>query len=1126
MKKNLHGDFRLGRRKQKILMIMKLSLILTIVLFVSNVQANLSQTAKFTLKLSGVSIEKVFKEIESKSDLKFVYQVDDIERLKKQNLDFSEADIHTILSECLEGSDLEYLIENDYIIIHPVEKIAGELSAIEIKGKVTDSEGTPLPGATIMEKGTLKGVITDVEGNYTITVSGSNSFLEISFIGFDSQTIEVKNQQLINVVLEESTTTLDEVVITGIFTRRADTYTGAASVATAKELKQFGNQNLITTLRNIDPSFNIIESNVFGSNPNRLPEIQIRGNSSIPNVDQLGDETRVALNTPLIILDGFESTLQRLLDMNQDEVESITILKDASATSIYGSRGANGVVVIQSKAPIKGNLRVTYTSNVTLEIPDLSSYNLLNARDKLDLELKVGLYNQPRAEVDFLFKQYYNFLLSEVNAGVDTDWMPIPLRTGVGQRHNLRLEGGDDQFRYSVSAQVNNVQGVMKGSYRNTFNGTINLTYLHKNVKFTNILLITIGNTAESPYGSFSDYVKLNPYWRPYDENGNVNKLLGDPNSIYIVGAVFSNEGLRTNPLYNATLNTFDKTNTTGFTNNTSVEWNISPSLTLRGQLGITKDIMQSDKFRPSDHTAFANYTESQIFRKGDYAYGINNSFKYAGSLNLNYSKLFAEKHNIFVGVDYNIRQSKSSTYNFLAEGFSNAKFDFLSMALQYAEGKKPTGTERLTRAVSLTASANYTYDNRFYLDLSLRTDGSSQFGSKSRFAPFWSTGIGWNIHNEEFLKNNELINRLKVRASVGITGSQNFASYQALSTYRYYTNDRYYNWNGNYMLGLGNKDLKWQQKMNYNWGVEIEMLDRYLCFYANYYIEKTKDLVSSVNLPASSGFSKYIENIGKIENKGFELKATVYLIKNLSNNIRWYFDLGIIHNENKIVEISQAMNDAQKKIKNAKEANPNILYQKGYSTNTIWVVPSLGIDPSNGKEIYVDKDGHSTYTWSAKNLKASGIAEPKYFGNLNSRFNYKSFSINVSFSYRFGGQMYNSTLIDKVENANYKYNVDSRVYDNRWQKPGDNAAFKGLLVTTATNKTSRFVQDENTITCRNINIQYKVTSDKLNKMLGIKTLRLQANVSNLFYFSTIKQERGTSYPFSKEFSFSLTATF
>lgn len=1091
-------------------------------LLVVSLYASAASAQKITLNLKRASLKEIFGKLESQTGMSFMWDERILRKSTPQDVQVSNATLPEVMNMVLRNQPLTYRIVNKMVVIN--EKIVtttpGENILQEISGAVRDESGKAIPLATVRIKGTTRGAVSSPDGAFRLEVRDFPVTLQFTCQGYVPQEIKVTGAGTLNVVLKRSLQQINEVVVTtGIFNRKKESFTGAVTTVTAEQLAQFGNRNLITSLRNIDPSFNIVESNTFGSNPNRLPEIQIRGNSSLPNVNELQDETRVGMNTPLVVLDGFESSLQKLLDINQNEVESITMLKDASATAIYGSRGANGVIVIKTRAPQPGKLRLSYRGDVNIEMPDLTAYDVLNAREKLELEYKVGLYDNARAENDVVLKQYYNYLMSEVNRGVETDWLSKPVRTGIGQRHNLRLEGGDNAFRYSVSAQVNDIQGVMKGSARRTFNGTINLSYYYRNIRFTNSLLIGLGESAESPYGSFSDYVKMNPYWSPYDEKGRVRKQLGYPGSNIYTGRW---SPLPTNPLYDATLNTFREYKTTDITNNLSVEWRLHPDLLFRARLGLTKMNSDSDYFRPADHTAFAS-TEN-ILRRGSYRYGVNKGFSYDASANLSYTRQFGS-HALFAGLDYNIRESRASGYSFLAEGFTNPNFDFISMALQYAEGGKPGGTESLSRSVGVTGSMNYTYDERYFMDLSLRSDGASQFGRLNRFAPFWSAGLGWNLHKESMFKDLAFINRLKLRGSAGVTGSQNFNAYQALSTYRYFTDDRYYNWTGAYLLGLGNEFLKWQQKMNYNIGLEADLFDRRLSFVADYYIETTNGLISSVDLPASSGFPSYIENIGKLENRGIELKATAFLVRNAQKGIAWSVSGALVHNVNRIVQISDALKAAQKSIENAAGAVPGFLYKEGYSSNTIWVVPSLGIDPSTGKEMYLDRNGQPTYTWNSLDLRASGISEPAYFGNFSTLLRYKNFSMNLSFGYRFGGQLYNQTLIEKVENADYAYNVDARVYDNRWQKPGDNAAFKGLLVTARTNRTSRFVQDEKTLTMQNANFQYDVKSAFAKKM-KMQALSFSANMADLFYLSTVRRERGTNYPFSRQMSLTVNAMF
>ena len=1022
----------------------------------------------------------------------------------------------------LKETSLTCVFEEDMVMLR--ERQQQQVSELVVKGLVTDTKKQPLPGVTVMIKGTSLGTVTDAEGHYVLTIPQRDELvLVFSFVGMNSREVTYKGEKELNVELEEKIAEMDEVVVTGIFQKSQASFTGSATTVTAKELQQFGNRNLLQSLHNIDPSINIIENNAFGSNPNRLPEVQIRGNSSIPNVDELKDQTRVDLNTPLIVLDGFETTLQKLIDINENEVETLTILKDASATAIYGSRGANGVIVITTKKPAMGQLRVSYKGDVNIEIPDLTGYDLLEAREKLELEKRVGLYSKPsNPDQDWRLQRYYSYLLDEVNSGVNTYWLSKPLQTSVGQRHALKVEGGDKSFRYSASLQWNDIRGVMKESYRKTFNGAIQLSYYWKNLKFSNNLMISAGKRQESPYGDFSEYAKMNPYWRTHDENGKILKRLGNSGEI---DYDFRWSRLPVNPLYNATLNTYDRGNNTDITNNFMLEWKVLETLDLRGRFGITKNTDETRVFKPADHTDFADYSEDDMFRKGTYAYGISNSFSYEGSLNLAYHQSFG-KHLLVAGVDVNLREGRSRSSSFKAEGFTNENFDDISSALQYEKNGKPSGAESTVRSVGFTGNVNYTYDNRYFADLSGRMDGSSQFGSNKRFAPFWAVGIGWNMHNESFLKEVSWVNMLKLRFSVGTSGSQHFNAYQAIQTYRYFLDDKYYAWNGSSLIAMGNPDLKWQQKRDYNIGLDVKLWDNRITIGGDFYIAKTNDLISTLTLPAANGFTTYIENIGSLKNTGYELRLSAYVLR--KDQMSWSVSLAGIHNKNKIVEVSQALLDAQNAIESEDLVNPNVQFRPGYSSNTIWTVRSAGIDPGTGKEVFISRDGNRTYNWSASDIVATGVSDPKLEGNISSMFRYKGLSLNVSFGYRFGGQIYNSTLANKVEVSKTAigWNVDARVFHDRWKNIGDQASFKGLDDFTPTNKTSRFVQDETTFRCQNMTLQYELKSQALNKLLGIDYCLFSASTSDLFYISTVKRERGTSYPFSRQFSLGVNVVF
>ncbi len=1122
MQKKLFYYLFYRKRYVKFFQIMRLCFLFVFLGMLSATAKTIAQEQVISLNLKNVTYLELFNELHRQTGVRFLYSSDQLENLSRIDVVADRKKMREVLEDALKETSLTCVFEEDMVMLR--ERQQQQVSELVVKGLVTDTKKQPLPGVTVMIKGTSLGTVTDAEGHYVLTIPQRDELvLVFSFVGMNSREVTYKGEKELNVELEEKIAEMDEVVVTGIFQKSQASFTGSATTVTAKELQQFGNRNLLQSLHNIDPSINIIENNAFGSNPNRLPEVQIRGNSSIPNVDELKDQTRVDLNTPLIVLDGFETTLQKLIDINENEVETLTILKDASATAIYGSRGANGVIVITTKKPAMGQLRVSYKGDVNIEIPDLTGYDLLEAREKLELEKRVGLYSKPsNPDQDWRLQRYYSYLLDEVNSGVNTYWLSKPLQTSVGQRHALKVEGGDKSFRYSASLQWNDIRGVMKESYRKTFNGAIQLSYYWKNLKFSNNLMISAGKRQESPYGDFSEYAKMNPYWRTHDENGKILKRLGNSGEI---DYDFRWSRLPVNPLYNATLNTYDRGNNTDITNNFMLEWKVLETLDLRGRFGITKNTDETRVVKPADHTDFADYSEDDMFRKGTYAYGISNSFSYEGSLNLAYHQSFG-KHLLVAGVDVNLREGRSRSSSFKAEGFTNENFDDISSALQYEKNGKPSGAESTVRSVGFTGNVNYTYDNRYFADLSGRMDGSSQFGSNKRFAPFWAVGIGWNMHNESFLKEVSWVNMLKLRFSVGTSGSQHFNAYQAIQTYRYFLDDKYYAWNGSSLIAMGNPDLKWQQKRDYNIGLDVKLWDNRITIGGDFYIAKTNDLISTLTLPAANGFTTYIENIGSLKNTGYELRLSAYVLR--KDQMSWSVSLAGIHNKNKIVEVSQALLDAQNAIESEDLVNPNVQFRPGYSSNTIWTVRSAGIDPGTGKEVFISRDGNRTYNWSASDIVATGVSDPKLEGNISSMFRYKGLSLNVSFGYRFGGQIYNSTLANKVEVSKTAigWNVDARVFHDRWKNIGDQASFKGLDDFTPTNKTSRFVQDETTFRCQNMTLQYELKSQALNKLLGIDYCLFSASTSDLFYISTVKRERGTSYPFSRQFSLGVNVVF
>ncbi|MBR1463066.1 MAG: SusC/RagA family TonB-linked outer membrane protein [Prevotella sp.] len=1067
------------------------------------------------MKFSNEALSSALQRLEKASGYKIMFTYEDIQQYRVDgqvtNVSFEGA-----MQYLLNGKPLDYKINGNLVNI-TLQRASRQGGNREISGIIRDERGEPLPGATITnvkEKGGRETfiAITDLNGHFKLTLGSDVRQVEVSYVGFIPRVVTLTGKDSYDIQLQPEANAIDEVVVTGAFERKANTYTGAVTTVKGEELQKVGNANILQSLKNIDPSFLQIENLSAGSNPNATPDFQMRGSSSI---SQVQGEYASNANQPLFILDGFETTLTKILDLDMNQVESVTTLKDATAKAIYGSKAANGVIVIETIRPESGRMRVTYTGSMSLEVPDLTSYNLTNAEEKLQTERLAGLFTSENAETQIALNQTYTNKLREILAGVNTDWLAQPVRNGFGHKHSLYLEGGDKAMQYGVNLSYNRIGGAMKGSDRNTLSGGITLSYRIKNFQFRDKLSIDYNDSHNSPYGTFSNYARLNPYSRLYDSTGN-----------YVQGYDYENVYRLTiyNPLFNTTLNTIDKTGYTTIQNDFYLEWFITEQWKLTGRFGIVNTHNTVEQFKPANHSDFASVTD--VFRKGSYYQANGMRTDISADLGMQWSKMWA-KNLLFINGQLNISDTKFNTTGLTAEGFPNDFMDDIKFGVAYAKESKPTGSEGITRNCGGLLSLNYSYDERYLFDANYRLMGSSEAGNKNRWGSFWSVGAGWNIHNEPFLKDSKVVNRLKLRASYGYTGSQGFSSYDAMPTFVYYGSRSFDGAIGSYIQRLANETLKWQEKYDTNFGVDFTLFNR-LSGRVDYYIATTKGMVTNVTVPYSTGFTTYVANLGETENKGIE----AYLNYKIYDAGRNYVNIfaSAAHNKNTLKKISnslRAWNDSQDAVALAnKTTAPQVKYFEGCSMNAIWAMKSLGIDPQNGKEIYVKRDGSVTYEYDMNDQVVCGDTQPKWNGLFGINGEINGWGWNISMNYRWGGQLYNSTLVNKVENANIRYNVDKRVMTDRWQTPGDMALYKAITDLSITYPTSRFVQDYNLFTLSSLSIYYDFRNCKFVKNSFLERMKITAYTNDLFVISSIKTERGTDYPYARTFSLSAQVTF
>lgn len=1098
-------------KKKRVLLLI---LFATVVAFTAMAQ----NSQGITMKFSNEALSSALQRLEKASGNKIMFTYEDIQQYRVDgqvtNVSFDEA-----MQYLLKNKPLDYKKDGKLVTV-TLQRNPRQTGNRDITGIVTDDLGEPLPGATVtnvQQKGERDTfiAITDMNGHFKLTLSRDVRQVEVSYIGFIPKVVNLTSANSYEVQLKQESNAIDEVVVTGAFERKANTYTGAVTTVKGEELKRVGNANVLQSLKNIDPSFMQIENLGAGSNPNALPDFQMRGGSTIASVQ---GEYASSANQPLFILDGFETELTKILDLDLNQVESVTTLKDATAKAIYGSKAANGVIVIETKRPESGRMRVTYTGSMSLEVPDLTSYNLTNAAEKLEVERMAGLFTSDNAQAQVTLDQAYTSKLREVLAGVETDWLAQPVRNGFGHKHSLYLEGGDKAMQYGINLSFNRIGGAIKESDRNTLSGGITLAYRIKNFQFRDKLTIDYNKSHNSPYGSFREYYQMNPYSRLYDEYGN-----------YVQSYTYTGNDKKSNdyynPLYNTTLNTYDNTGYTTITNDFYLEWFINEQLKLTGRFGIINKHSTADVFKPANHTSFISTTD--VLRKGSYSQLNGNNTDISADLGLQWSKQWND-HLVFINGQVSMADNKYNNTTVLAEGFPNDFMDDIKFAVQYAKESKPTGTEGISRNCGGLLSLNYSFAERYLFDANYRLMGSSEAGKDNRWGSFWSVGAGWNIHNEAFLKDNQVINRLKLRASYGYTGSQGFSSYDAMPTFVYYSNRTFNGGIGSYLQRLANETLKWQEKYDTNIGIDFALFKNRLTGRFDYYIAQTKGMVTNVTVPYTTGFSTYVANLGETENKGIE----AYLNYRVYDGGRDYVNVFVsaAHNKNTLKKISnslRAWNDAQNAnaMENAITA-PQVKYYEGCSMNAIWAVKSLGIDPQNGKEIYVKRDGTVTYEYNVNDQVVCGDTQPKWNGLFGINGEINGWGWNISMNYRWGGQMYNQTLVDKVENASLQYNVDKRVMTDRWQKPGDMALYKAITDLTTTYPTSRFVQDYNLFTMSSITVYYDFRNCSFVKNSFLERLKISAYTNDLFVISSIKTERGTDYPFARTFSLSAQVTF
>ena len=956
------------------------------------------------------------------------------------------------------------------------------------------------------------GTSTDFDGAFHLALASSitNFEVKISYMGYKELTFNSQSHKLESMLIEfeEDANTLSDVVVTGFVTKNKETFTGSVTEMSGIELRQVSGTNLIGAISALTPGMAMVQNTSQGSNPNHTPELVLRGMSSFSNSGQ-------QVNQPTIILDGTEITMQDLYDLDINEVEKITVLKDASATALYGSKAANGVIVITRKPIHESTVRVQYNFTGNVQFPVLRDYNVLNAKEKLEYERLAGLYNAygqinstTGLPLQYEYDEIYNNRYKLIAAGLNSDWLSQPARTAFSHEHSLRVYGGASNLRYELTGRFGDTKGVMKDDYRKRYNLGFKLDYHLGTLVLSNRTTYQEVNTKDTPYGSFSQYVEMNPYDRIYNADGTVNTdLTWDLD----------------NPVYEATLGSFSRSATRTLSNSTDLRWDISKMFLVTGHFNVSSDMGSRDIFTSPKSLTYKN--ETDLSKKGQYTKGISQGVSYNGNLVGTFNKFFQDESLISLSAGWEINYGKSNSETIQAIGFFNDHLSYIGNAVSYPASDKPYGSQSETADVGVFVTGNVSWRNRYFADGTWRTTGSSQFGENNRYGHFWSGGLGWNILNEPFMEQaKKHFDIFKLRASTGYTGKVSFSPFQAMTMYQYNNSYEYKNGIGAVPITIGNIDLTWERTMNYNVGFDLSMFDRRLNFTADAYIRNTTDLLLDKSFAPSTGVTSAKANLGELQNKGIEFQLDGYVIRN--NDFYWRLATMGYMNRNKITKIDKALEEINKQ--NQANASTSLAplpqYAEGESVTALKLVRSAGIDPATGKEVYIKRDGTFTFEYDPADRVLIGDTEPAFNGTFSTNVFWKGFSVYALFSYRMGAWVYNTTRVSKVEGSDPQYNADKRVFDDRWKKPGDVALYKNIADSSRPEQTTRFAELENTMTLSSLNISYEF-DDKVCKTLHVRNMRTGINFTDILRLSSVKIERGTDYLYSQGFELFLNVT-
>ena len=950
-----------------------------------------------------------------------------------------------------------------------------------IKGSViAKTDNSPLPGVTIYDQNTKDGVATDINGKFTLKVNQGDT-LVISYIGFKTQRIKIADQKELKIILEEESVAIDDVVVIGYGSRRAGTVTGAMNTVSARKLEMIPVPNFDQAMQGQSPGMLVMSSS---GAPGSAASVAIRGVNSIN-----------AGTTPLYIMDGVVVSAGDFQALNTADIESVTVLKDAASTSIYGARAANGVILITTKRGRLGEeARVNFRFQTGWSAIASGKNDMMNTKQRLDYEEMVGMHiNDP----------YYD---REDYEGTDINWRKVLYNDNAPtSTYDLSISGGSESISYYVSANYMTQEGIVPMSDFTRYNFRLNLEAKAKpwmkvggnlTLGFDKDSQTTKIPNAESNPANASLFML--PYVNPYKEDGSITMA---------ADGSWKGEGINPFESYAGFEIKEERTKAVG---SFFVELTPIKGLVVRSMIGLDGGFSQDLSLKkPSFVLSNGEGDLSESYRR-NYSLTMTNTANYMFEWN--------KRHNFNILLGQEAIQAQNYQIIAAAIGLSDDRMTTLSSAITPVQAH---GGKAEYSFMSFFGRASYDLDGKYFLDLSLRTDGSSRFGRDNRYATFWSVGAMWRIIDEAFMKKWSAITNLQLSASIGTSGNSSIGNYDHLALI---VGGASYMGNPAWVpTTLGNESLTWEKLRDINLGLKIGFLGR-LNLALDVYNKITTDMLMSVPISLTNGFGSWLDNVGKMRNRGVEVQLDAELIK--MRDFSWNFSGNASYNQNRILELYAGQDSYVL-------GTSGTILEVGKSIGSLQAVRYAGVNPSNGDAMWYDKDGNLTNKYSEDDEVLLGkTSMAPWHGGFTNSFSYKGFQLSVFFSWVAGRHMINNTRYFTESNGRFPmYNQSTKML-NVWQQPGDITEIPRYGVPTEMD--DHLVEDASFMRLKNLSLAYNFSPELLQHTKFIRGVKIYAQAQNLLTFtkwsgfdpeSTGNLSMG-SFPMTKQFTFGVDVTF